>query len=49
MKNNKDSRIEIRLPLNIKEKFQKVAKEKNMSISKMLYNYILSVIKEDEK
>lgn len=47
IKNNKNSRIEIRLPLDIKEKFQNYAKKNNTSISKLLYNFILSTIKEE--
>ena len=49
MKENKDSRIEIRLPLQLKESFQKVAKSKNTTMSKMIQSYILSVIKEEDK
>ena len=49
MKENKDSRIEIRLPLHLKESFQAIAKSKNTTMSKMIQSYILSVIKEEDK
>lgn len=48
MKNNKDGRIEIRLPYSIKEKFQNLAKQRDSTMSEMLLAYILKLIKEEE-
>ena len=46
--NDKDSRIEIRVPNSIKEKFQKLAKQHHLTMSEMLLAYILKIIKEEE-
>ena len=48
MKNNKDSRIEIRVPSSIKEKFQILAKQHHLTMSEMVLGYILKIIKEEE-
>ena len=48
IRENKNSRIEIRLPSNIKEQFQEIAKKKNTTISKLLYEFIINIIKEEE-
>lgn len=48
MKENKDSRIEIRIPHRIKELLQQEAKKNNISMSKLLYNLILTAINEEE-
>lgn len=42
MKNKKTSRIEIRLPEDIKNKFFIFAQQNNTTMSKIIYNFILS-------
>ena len=48
MKENKDSRIEIRISHRIKELLQKEAQKNNVSMSEFLYNLILTAINEEE-
>ena len=48
MKNNKNSRIEIRLPYLVKEKFQNLSKQHNLTMSEMLLAYILKLIEEEK-
>lgn len=48
IKENKNSRIEIRLSSSIKEQFQEIAKKKNTTISKLLYGFIINTIKEEK-
>ena len=48
MKENKDSRIEIRIPHRIKELLHREAKKNNISMSKFLYNLILTAIDKEE-
>lgn len=49
MKNNRDSRLEIRLPENIKIEFQDYAKKYKTTMSSILLAYILYLIQEEEK
>lgn len=49
IKNKSNSRIEIRLPSNEKEKFQQYAKNNNTTMSKIIYDYIKKILlKESE-
>ena len=45
----KDARIEIRISNNLKENFQNYAKKHNTKISDILREYILFLLKEDDK
>ena len=47
MKENKNARIEIRIPIRIKKLLQKKAKDNNMTMSNFLYQLILTAIKEE--
>lgn len=46
MNNNKTARLEIRLPKTIKNEFNQIALNKNTTMSKLIYDFILSQIKE---
>ena len=48
VRENKNSRIEIRLPSSVKEQFQEIAKKKNTTISKLLYEFIINMVKEEK-
>ena len=48
MKENKDARIEIRLPIRIKEVLQTIAKEEKTTMSKIIYSLILSKLEENK-
>ena len=48
MNTNKDARIEIRIKSTDKEKLQNIAKAKNTTISKILYDYIKTIIQEEK-
>ena len=45
--NNKNSRIEIRLPMSVKEKFQRLAQFNHTTMSNILLKYILKLIEEE--
>lgn len=48
MKENKDARIEIRLPIRIKEALQAIANEEKTTMSKIIYSLILSKLEENK-
>ena len=46
-KENKNTRIEIRISNSIKESLKQKTKEQNTTISKLLYNFIIHYLKEE--
>lgn len=46
MKDNKNARIEIRLPESIKHRFNEIALQENTTMSKLIYNFIISKLEE---
>lgn len=47
LKENKDARIEIRLPINIKQTLIELAKRRNTTMSKIIYSLILDEIEKE--
>lgn len=48
MENNSKGRIEIRLPAADKEAFYKYAKAHNTTMSRLIYEFIVSIINKKE-
>ena len=46
-KENKNTRIEIRVPISIKECLKQKTKKQNTTISKILYDFIIKYLKEE--
>lgn len=47
LKENKDARIEIRLPINVKQTLVQLAKKRNTTMSKIIYSLILDEIEKE--
>ena len=48
MKNNKNARIEIRLPEDVKNRFLKLALQRHTTASELIYNFILTTLEAEE-
>ena len=47
MKENKDARLEIRIPISIKEQLKSYAEEHHITLSHFIYQLILSTLKNE--
>lgn len=47
--NKQEARIELRLPKEVKEKFQLYAKKHNTTMSKLIYSFILFTLDKDDE
>lgn len=46
-KENKTTRIELRVPESVKQSFKKKAEQNNSTVSKILYQFIIKYIEEE--
>lgn len=47
MKENKDARLEIRIPISIKEQLKSYAEQQHITVSHLVYQLILSTLKNE--
>ena len=47
MRENKDARLEIRIPVSVKEQLKNYAEQQSITISHFVYQLILSALKDN--